>query len=78
MVESMRNLDRTFKLFFKKKAKHPKFKSKRNSSKSFYVRYDKLSFKGNVCNIEKIGKVRFKTNYNIPDCKYINPYCSYD
>lgn len=78
MVESMRNLDKAFKSFFKKKGAYPKFKSKRKSSKSFYVRYDNLYFKDNVCNIEKIGKVRFKTNYNIPNCKYSNPYCSYD
>ena len=32
-----------------------------------------------MCNIEKIGKVRFKTNYSIPkNCKYSNPYCSYN
>ena len=78
MVESMRNLDRAFKSFFKKNSEYPKFKSKRKSRKSFYVRYDRLSFKGNVCNIEKIGKVKFKTNYDIPNCKYSNPYCSYD
>ena len=78
MVESMRNLDKAFKVFFKKKAKYPKFKSKRKSSKSFYVRYDRLCFKDNMCNIEKIGKVRFKTNYDIPKCKYSNPYCSFD
>lgn len=78
MVESMRNLDKAFKSFFKNKSQHPKFKSKRNSKQSFYVRHDSLYFKGNVCNIEKIGKVKFKTNYNIPNCKYINPYCSYD
>ena len=78
MVESMRNLDKAFKLFFKKKAKYPKFKSKKISNKSFYVRYDSLYFKDTICNIEKIGKVRFKTNYNIPKCKYSNPYCSYD
>ena len=78
MVESMRNLDKAFKSFFKKKGGHPKFKSKRNSSKSFYVRYDTLYFRDNICNIEKIGKVKFKTNYDIPNCKYSNPYCSYD
>lgn len=78
MVESMRNLDKAFKLFFKKKAKYPKFKSKKTSNKSFYVRYDSLYFKDNICNIEKIGKIRFKTNYKIPKCKYTNPYCSYD
>ena len=78
MVESMRNLDKAFKSFFKKKSQYPKFKSKRKSKQSFYVRYNSLYFKNDVCNIEKIGKVKFKTNYNIPDCKYTNPYCSYD
>ena len=78
MVESMRNLDKAFKSFFEKKGGHPKFKSKRKSSKSFYVRYDTLYFRDNICNIEKIGKVKFKTNYDIPNCKYSNPYCSYD
>lgn len=78
MVESMRNLDKAFKSFFKKKSGYPKFKSKRKSSKSFYARHDALYFKDGVCNIEKIGKVKFKTNYDIPNCKYSNPYCSYD
>lgn len=78
MVESMRNLDKAFKSFFKKKSGYPKFKSKRKSSKSFYVRHDALYFRDNICNIEKVGKVKFKTNYDIPNCKYSNPYCSYD
>ena len=78
MTESMRNLDKAFKSFFKKKSQYPKFKSKRKSKQSFYVRCDRLYFKNDVCNIEKIGKVKFKTNYNIPNCKYMNPYCSYD
>ena len=78
MVESMRNLDKAFKSFFKNKSKYPKFKSKKKSRQSFYVRYDNLYFKDDVCNIEKIGKVKFKTNYEIPKCKYTNPYCSYD
>ena len=78
MQESMRNLDKAFKLFFKKKSKYPKFKSKKKSRQSFYVRCDSLNFKNDVCNIEKIGKVKFKTNYDIPNCKYSNPYCSFD
>ena len=78
MVESIRNLDRAFKSFFKKTSNYPKFKSKRKSRQSFYVRYDSLYFKNNMCNIEKIGKVKFKTNYSIPNCKYINPYCIFD
>ena len=78
MVESIRNLDKAFKLFFKKQSKYPRFKTKRKSRQSFYVRHDHLYFKDDVCNIEKIGKVKFKTNYTIPNCKYSNPYCSYD
>ena len=82
MVESMRNLDKAFKQFFKIKQGYPKFKTKRKSKQSFYVRYDRLYFLDDICNIEKIGKVNYKTNYNIPKgknvCKFSNPYCSFD
>ena len=63
MVESMRNLDKSFKSFFKGTSKYPKFKSKKKSKQSFYVRYNTLYFINNMCNIEKIGKVKYKTNY---------------
>ena len=82
MVESMRNLDSAFKRFFKTKDGYPKFKTKRKSRQSFYVRYDNLYFLDGICNIEKIGKVKFKTNYDIPKgrnvCRFSNPYCSFD
>ena len=78
MVEAIRNLDKAFQNFFERIGKYPNFKTKRKSRQSFYVRYDNLYFKDDVCNIEKIGKVKFKTNYAIPKCKYKNPYCSYD
>jgi putative transposase len=78
VVEAIRNLDKAFQNFFKRIGKYPKFKTKRKSRQSFYVRYDRLNFKDNVCHIEKIGKVKFKTNYEIPKSKYKNPYCSYD
>ena len=82
MVESMRNLDKAFKQFFKTKQGYPKFKTKRKSRLYFYVRYDNLYFLDNICNIEKIGKVKYKTNYDIPQgrnvCKFSNPYCSFD
>ena len=82
MVESIRNLDKAFKYFFKKTGGYPKFKTKRKSRQSFYVRYDNLYFLDNICNIEKIGKVKFKTDYDIPKgrniCRFSNPYCSFD
>ena len=80
--ESMRNLDKAFKSFFKTKIGYPKFKSKRKSKQSFYVRCDNLYFLEEKCNIEKIGKVKYKTNYKIPQgknvIKFSNSYCSYD
>ena len=77
--EAIRNLNKAFKEFFNKKSNYPKFKSKRKSKQSFYVRCDNLYFKDNLCNIEKIGKVKFKTNRIIPkDSKYSNPYCSFN
>lgn len=76
---SFENLDIAFKKFFKKETKYPKFKSKKTARQSFYVRYDSLSIKNDTVNIEKVGRIKFKTNYNIPTLeKYINPTCSYD
>ena len=63
--ESIRNLDKAFKLFFKKKTNYPNFKSKKKSKQSFYVRYDRLYFKNDMCNIEKIGKIKYKTKLYI-------------
>ena len=62
---------------------YPKFKSKKKSKQSFYVRCDNLYFLENgTCNIEKIGKVKFTTNYKLSIgrnvCKFTNSYCSYD
>ena len=68
-----------FKNFFNKKADYPNFKSKRKSKTSFYVRNDSMDIVENTINIEKIGKVKFKTNYKIPILKsYKNPRCSFD
>lgn len=79
VARSFDDLNVAFKNFFKGTAKRPKFKSKRKSKQSFYVRYDTLKIKGDTVNFEKIGRVKFKTNYNIPILdKYLNPRCSFD
>lgn len=73
------DLNNAFSNFYKKRARYPKFKSKRKSRQSFYVRYDALKFEYGKVNLEKIGKVKYKTNYNIPNLnKYVNPRCSFD
>ena len=76
--ESLRNLDKAFKQFFKTKKGYPKFKSKKKSNKSFYVRVDNLYFIDGYCNIEKIGKVKFNSKHGIPIGKYSNPYCVFN
>ena len=80
--ESLRNLDKSFKQFFKTKKGYPKFKSKKKSKQSFYVRCDRLYFLDDYCNIEKIGKVKYKTNFKIPigrnEYKFMNPYCVFN
>ena len=78
-AQAFEDLGTAFSKFFKKKSKYPKFKSKKRSRQSFYVRYDVLKIKGSTINIEKIGRMRFKTNLEIPILdKYNNPRCSYD
>jgi len=65
--------------FFKGLSEQPKFKTRKKSKKSFYVRYDAIKFIDGTVNIEKIGKVKYKTNYNIPILsKYNNPRCEFD
>ena len=72
------DLNIAFNNFFKRNASYPKFKTKKKSKKSFYVRYDTLKFDYNYVNVEKIGKLRYSTNYNIPIVSYKNPRCSFD
>jgi putative transposase len=67
------DLEKAYKRFFTKENKFPKFKSKKNSVLNFPVRSDRFYFKRDVVQIQKVGKVKFQTNYNIPIAKYINP-----
>ncbi|WP_099190250.1 RNA-guided endonuclease InsQ/TnpB family protein [Tepidibacter mesophilus] len=73
------DLNTAYQNFFKGKAEKPKFKTKKKSKKSFYVRYDAIKFKDNQVNMEKIGKVAYTSNYDIPRLdKYKNPRCYFD
>lgn len=77
--QAFEDLNDAYNNFFKGLSNYPKFKTKKKSRKSFYVRYDAIKFIENTVNIEKIGKVKYKTNYNIPILpKYNNPRCEFD
>ncbi|MHC1684039.1 MAG: RNA-guided endonuclease InsQ/TnpB family protein [Clostridiaceae bacterium] len=78
-VQSFEDLNTAYKNFFKGLSKYPKFKTKKKSKQSFYVRYDSMNIKEGKINIEKVGRVKYKTNYDIPILsKYNNPRCHYD
>ena len=73
------NLDIAISNYFNKITKYPKFKSKKHSKQSFYVRYDRLYFKNGVVQMCKIGDVVYHSDRKIPILKsYINPVCSFD
>lgn len=72
-----RDLDKAYKMFFKKTNGFPKFKSRKKSKPNFPIRTEVLYFKDDkVLNIEKIGKVKYKTDfvfeYGRNACKFTN------
>lgn len=82
LKEAIRNLDKAYTNFYKKRANLPRFKSKKKSKLSFYSRYDRIKFyKNNKVKLEKIGKVRYKSSYNIDfieETSFKNPHISYN
>lgn len=78
LVTMCRDLDKSYNNFFKKITGFPKFKSKKRSKPNFPVR-DTLYFKNGLATMEKLGKVKYKTDYTIPqdrDIKFSNPRVS--
>lgn len=66
LKEAIRNLDKAYTNFYRGLAKLPRFKSKKKSKNSFYSRCEKIKFYENcTINLEKIGKVKYKTSYDI-------------
>ncbi|MGL5417515.1 MAG: RNA-guided endonuclease InsQ/TnpB family protein [Clostridium sp.] len=77
LKESLRNLDKAYTNFFKGGG-FPKFRSKKHSNATFYTRYDRLKFhSNNTVNLEKIGRIKFKSSYKDYDftriTKFSNP-----
>lgn len=67
-----------YKNFFKGLSRYPKFKSRKRSKPSFYVRYDRLNPTETTVNFEKIGRIKIKPNQIPLGIKYSNPRCSHD
>lgn len=80
LKESIRDLEKAYKNFFNG-SRFPKFKSKKKSRLSFYRVYDRMHFKNDFANLEKIGKVKYKADYNIDLTiikKFNNPRVSFN
>jgi len=81
IANEFENLNVAFKKFFKKEAKFPRFKKKKDVRQSFYVRNDNININqtNGTLNIEKIGRVKYKSDRKIPkNVKYSNPTASYN
>lgn len=69
------DLQKAYDKFFKKTSGFPKFKSRKHSKPSYPIRQN-IWFAGNIVTIEKLGKVKFKTNFTFPEGrgrKFSNP-----
>ena len=82
LKEALRNLDKAYTGFYKGRSKLPRFKSKKKSSATFYSRYDKVKFYENgTVNLEKIGKVNYKSSYDLDltkVSKFSNPTVTFN
>ena len=72
-----RDLQKAYKCFFKKLSGFPKFKSRKRSKLSYPVCANRFYFMdNNMVQIQKLGKVRYKTDFNLPldkEHKFSNP-----
>jgi putative transposase len=74
------------KLTFYDMLGHPKFKKKAKAKPSFYVNYEQLYFLEDSAVLEKIGKVKYQTDHNLPTVskkgqnitKFTNPRVCYE
>lgn len=65
--------------FFKKRSSFPKFKSRKRSKPSYSVRSDRFYFDGGTVQVEKLGRVKYKSDSEFPqgqEYKFSNIYIS--
>ena len=74
------DVDKAYRMFFKKKTGFPKFKSRKRNKINFPIDFTKLWFDESCfSHISKFGKIKFKTDFNLPigkGYKFINPRIS--
>ena len=67
LQQSLRDLDRGFKNFFEKRAKHPQFKSKHNNHQSYRTinQGDNIRIVGKYIKLPKLGYVKIKQSMEV-------------
>lgn len=74
------DLHKAYDKFFKKTGGFPKFKSRRKAKANYPVCANRLSFNDGCVQIQKVGKVKYKSDFDFPQghgCKFSNPRISY-
>ena len=80
LQRSCADLADSFAQFFNKISKHPKFKKRKRAKSNFPIRMDRFYFTEGFAQIQKVGKVRYKTDFDLPKgrgYKFSNPRVSY-
>jgi putative transposase len=75
LQSALKNVDTAFKNFFSKRTKFPKFKSKRNTKKSYTAKNTNKSIRieNNMLKLPKLGFLKFKYHRDIPsECKILS------
>ena len=77
---SCQDLQKGYDKFFNNQGGFPKFKSRKRTKPSYPIRYDGFYFQDGKVTIEKLKKVKYKTDFNLPQGrghKFSNPRISY-
>lgn len=69
-----KDLHKAYIEFFEHRNRHPRFKTRRKSKLSYPVRNDKFYFTDDTVQIEKVGKVKYKTDINIPKGRHATTF----
>lgn len=80
LQRTCRDLHIAYDGFFKKQKGFPKFKSRKHSKASYPLRIDYLYFQDGQVTVEKVGKIKYKTDFDLPQGKghkFSNPRISY-
>ena len=76
--QSIKDLCKSYKSFFKGISKYPKFKSRKKSKLSYYNDTFQIRFEGYKVRLETIGWVKMAENIIPKGVKYLNPRVSFD